>query len=91
MTEALSDPQPTPRCQAILAADLDARLTLGTTTSIPSIYYLRCWLTPTDAVATPVLGRFAPATEITDELHAVMASELYNTPRKPRAEQGLTP
>ena len=57
----------------------DARLTLGTTTSIPSIYYLRCWLTPTDAVATPVLGRFAPATEITDELHAVIIGVVQHT------------
>ena len=47
-------------------------------------------LADTDAVATQVLGRFAPATEITDELQAVMASESYNTPGKPRAEPGLT-
>ena len=78
MTEALSDPQPTPRYQAIITAASRRAVDLGH--DYIGTEHLLALLTDTDAVATQVLGRFAPATEITDELQAVMASESYNTP-----------
>jgi ATP-dependent Clp protease ATP-binding subunit ClpA len=89
MTEALSDPQPTPRYQAILAAASRRAVDLGHD-YVGTEHLLLALLADMDAVATQVLGRFAPAAEITDELQAVMASGSYNTPGKPRAEPGLT-
>jgi len=89
MTEALSYPQPTPRYQAILTAASRRAVDLGHD-YIGTEHLLLALLADTDAVATQVLGRFAPATEITDELQAVMVSESYNAPGKPRAEPGLT-
>ena len=89
MTEALSDPQPTPRYQAIITAASRRAVDLGHD-YIGTEHLLLALLADTDAVATQVLGRFAPATEITDELQAVIASESYNTPGKPPAEPGLT-
>ena len=79
MTEALSDPQPTPRYQAIITAVSRRAVDLGHD-YIGTEHLLLALLTDTDAVATQVLGGFAPATEITDELQAVMASESYNAP-----------
>jgi ATP-dependent Clp protease ATP-binding subunit ClpA len=89
MTEELSDPQPTPRYQAILAAASRRAVDLRHD-YIGTEHLLLALLADTDAVATQVLGRFAPATEITDELQTVMVSKSYNTPGKPRAEPGLT-
>jgi len=83
MTEALSDPQPTPRYQAIITAASRRAVDLGHD-YIGTEHLLLALLADTDAVATQVLGRFAPAAEIADELQAVMASELYCTPWKPR-------
>ena len=62
----------------LTAAQLEA--TKAGVSYIGTEHLLLALLTDTDAVATQVLGRFAPATEITDELQAVMASESYNTP-----------
>jgi hypothetical protein len=43
-------------------------------------HLLLALLADMDAVATQVLGQFAPATEITGALERVMASASYNTP-----------
>ena len=89
MTEAPSDPRPTPRYRAILAAASRRAMDLGHG-YVGTEHLLLALLADTDAVATQVLGRFAPATEITGALETVMASESYNTSGRPPAEPGLT-
>lgn len=77
MTEASSDPRPTPRYQATLAAASRRATDLGHD-YVGTEHFLLALLDDTHAVATQVLERFAPATEITSALQRVMASESYN-------------
>jgi ATP-dependent Clp protease ATP-binding subunit ClpA len=77
MTEASSDPRPTPRYQAILAAASRRAMDLGH--NYVGTEHLLLALDDTHAVATQVLERFAPCIEITSALQGVMASESYNT------------
>lgn len=77
MTDAPSAPRPTLRCQAILAAASRRAVDLGHD-YLGTEHLLLALLADPDAVATQVLERFASATEITDALQTVMASESYN-------------
>jgi ATP-dependent Clp protease ATP-binding subunit ClpC len=75
--EASSDPRPTPRYQAILAAASRRAMDFGHD-YVGTEHLLLALLDDTRAVATQVVERFAPATEITSALQSVMASESYS-------------
>lgn len=77
MTDAPSGPRPTPRYQAILAAASRRAMNLGHD-YVGTEHLLLTLLDDTHAVATQVLERFVPATEITSALQTLMASESYN-------------
>ena len=72
-----SGPQPTGRYQAILAA-ASRRATDWGHDHVGTEHLLLALLDDTDAAATQVLERFAPATEITGALQKDMASGPYN-------------
>jgi len=77
MADTPSVPRPTPRYQAILAAASRRAVDLGHD-YVGTEHLLLALLADTHAVATQVIERFAPATEITSELQALIASESYN-------------
>lgn len=78
MADVSSDPRPTPRYQAILAAASGRAVDLGHD-YVGTEHLLLALLGDTGAVATQVLEQFAPAAEITTALQTVMASDAYST------------
>lgn len=78
MADVSSDPWPTPRYEAILAAASRRAVDLGHD-YVGTEHLLLALLGDTGAVATQVLEKFAPAAEITTALQTVMASDSYST------------
>lgn len=83
MTDTSSDPRPTPRYEQILAAASRIAADEFGHDYVGTEHFLLALLADKHAVATQAIQRFAPATEIADELHRIMASEGYNTPAPP--------
>lgn len=74
-------PHPTPRYESIVAAaSRTAEEELGHN-YVGTEHLLLALLADKDAVATQAIERFVSAEEVANELHRVMASEGYNTPR----------
>lgn len=81
MTGPSSAPHPTPRYEQILAAAGRIAAEDFGHDYVGTEHLQLALLADHYAVATQAIQRFVPAIEVTDELHRIMASEGYNTPR----------
>lgn len=81
MNDAASVPHPTPRYEQILAAASRIAADDFGHHYVGTEHVLLALLADHNAVATQAIQRFVPAPQLADELHKIMESDGYNTPR----------